>query len=138
MSALLELRTTVVFSFPFSSGCSFTSSTYLCSSLSFPRYNIVVYYTNFFSTHLHSSATVAELDVDERVDDWQRSSLNSDEDPPHMRTVMAIQINEAIVSLPLDEQKNEEKASPCPPCFTSVAVIQLTGITYHMHEPLKI
>ena len=76
------------------------------------------------------------MDADERVDDWQRSSLNSDEDPPHMRTVMAIQINEATISLPMDEEEQEDNARRGQPFNVSVAVIQLTGITHkHTHYP---
>jgi hypothetical protein len=51
-----------------------------------------------------SGSTAADLEGDERVDDWQRSSLNSDEDPPHMRSVMVIQVNEVVLSLPLGDE----------------------------------
>ena len=41
-------------------------------------------------------------DEGDRGDDWHRSSLNSDEDPPHMRFVTVLQINEAYLHLHLD------------------------------------
>ena len=41
-------------------------------------------------------------DEGNRGDDWHRSSLNSDEDPPHMRFVTVLQINEAYLHLHLD------------------------------------
>ena len=41
-------------------------------------------------------------DEGDRGDDWHRSSLNSDEDPPHMRFVTVLQINEAQLHLHLD------------------------------------
>lgn len=36
-------------------------------------------------------------------EDWQRSSLNSDEDPPHKRMVIAVQINKATITFPFDD-----------------------------------
>lgn len=42
--------------------------------------------------------------TDER-EDWQRTSLNSDEDPPHMRYVIALQVNEFTVMINLDDLK---------------------------------
>ena len=38
-------------------------------------------------------------------DSWQRSSLNGDSDPPHLRFVMTVQANEFVVTVPLDSIK---------------------------------
>jgi len=36
----------------------------------------------------------------------QRSSLNSDEDPPHLRMVTVVQVNEVLLSVPLGDGDN--------------------------------
>ena len=58
-----------------------------------------------------SGSTVADFEGDERADDWQRSSLNSDEDPPHLRSVMVIQVNEVILSLPMADDDEAATAT---------------------------
>jgi N-terminal region of Chorein or VPS13 len=42
-------------------------------------------------------------DEDERAEDWHRSSLNSDDDPPHMRFVTVIQVSDATITFHLDD-----------------------------------
>ena len=34
------------------------------------------------------------------TDDWQRSSLNSDDDPPHIRLIIVVQANEINLKMP--------------------------------------
>lgn len=51
-----------------------------------------------------SAATVAGgmEDERERGEDWHRSSLNSDNDPPHLRSTIVFQIDEATVHIHVD------------------------------------
>ena len=52
------------------------------------------------------AATISE--EEDRGEDWQRSSLNSDDDPPRMRFVTVVQINDASIVFHLDSPKNEK------------------------------
>ena len=49
-----------------------------------------------------TGGAVVAADEDERAEDWHRSSLNSDDDPPHMRFVTVIQVTDATIVFHLD------------------------------------
>jgi len=55
---------------------------------------------------LEAEGKVIGTTITDEREDWQRSSLNSDEDPPHMRYVIALQINECTVMVNLDDLKS--------------------------------
>ena len=50
-----------------------------------------------------TGGAVVAPDEDERAEDWHRSSLNSDDDPPHMRFVTVIQVTDATIIFHLDD-----------------------------------
>jgi hypothetical protein len=65
-----------------------------------------------------AGATIA----DER-EDWQRSSLDSDIDPPHCRIVIVFQADEILLSVPLDDillpKSSKENQKDHPNCTSS-------------------
>ena len=50
-----------------------------------------------------TGGAVVAPDEDERAEDWHRSSLNSDDDPPHMRFVTVIQVTDTTILVHLDD-----------------------------------
>jgi hypothetical protein len=54
-----------------------------------------------------AESTQAAYDDSRAGEGWQRSSLNSDEDPPHIRLVISTQIDELVVTFPFDGMQRE-------------------------------
>ena len=63
-----------------------------------------------FEAEMISTVSAFAVEEDERGDEWHRSSLNSDEDPPHVRSVIVIQVNEASVCFYLDNPTDDVKS----------------------------
>lgn len=71
-------------------------------------------------------------DEDERAEDWHRSSLNSDDDPPHMRFVTVIQVTDATITIHLEHTDQPAAQSPAivPNAVTPLGTLNNTPAAY--------